>query len=117
MPMATIKQIKVLVKSTEEAIEKVNRADVTYKFGIQLNIPTQGDLTLEQVKTYLRKLGEALASFKEESPCNFGLEVSHDSDIDKAVVNEANKIYEAKASIQRPALVTPSGVEVEGQPV
>ena len=109
MPMASVKQVKVLVRSTEEALSKLSRSDINYKFGIQLQVPTQGGLTLEQIKTRLRKLEEALGAFQDEAPCNFGLEVSHDSEFDKVVVDETNKIYETKAALsQKPELVVPA---------
>ena len=110
MPMATVKQVKTLVRSTEEALDKLNRTDITYKFGVQFQLPTQVGLTLEQVKTCVRKLEEALSAFKDDAPLQFGMEVAHASEIDTQIIEEANKIFEAKTGIvQKPAIVTADG--------
>jgi hypothetical protein len=90
--VATIGKIKHAVEALHESMD-LSSPDKLFNLQVGIVLAPQAGLSVEQIKTRLRKFNDALASFQEDVNAALTLDITvDDSDLKKVIASAQEKV-------------------------
>lgn len=90
--VATIGRIKHAVEALHESMD-LSSPDKLFNLQVGIVLAPQAGLSVEQIKTRLRKFNDALASFQEDVNAALTLDITvDDSDLKKVIASAQEKV-------------------------
>lgn len=97
--VASIGRIKHAVEALHESMD-LSSPDKLFNLQLGVVLAPQAGLSVEQIKTRLRKFGEALAAFQEDANAALTLDITvDDTDLRKVIAAAQEKVTPKQAEV------------------